>query len=108
MLVGTSWLVVQACAFAGGLLAVALALGLAGLCRGDRQLVLILSGVISTALFTALLAAAKYVADPKDKLPAITYWLMAPKKPLKADNSGQAWAYSRRSVRSSQPVQATT
>lgn len=76
MLVGASWLAVQACAFAGGLLAVGLALFLAAICRGDRQLVLILSGVISTALFTALLSAAKYVADPKDQLPAITYWLM--------------------------------
>jgi iron complex transport system permease protein len=76
MLVGAPWLAVQACSFAGGLLAVGLALFLAAICRGDRQLVLILSGVISTALFTALLAAAKYVADPKDQLPAITYWLM--------------------------------
>jgi iron complex transport system permease protein len=76
MLAGAPWLAVQACAFAGGLLAVGLALFLAAICRGDRQLVLILSGVISTALFTALLAAAKYVADPKDQLPAITYWLM--------------------------------
>jgi len=76
MLAGAPWPVVQAGAFLGGLAAVGLALGLARLCRGDRLLLLILGGVISSALFTALLAAVKYVADPIDQLPGITYWLM--------------------------------
>jgi iron complex transport system permease protein len=76
MLTVKSWLLVQGYAFAGGLAAVGVALGLARLCQGDRLLVLILGGVISTALFTALLSATKYVADPLNELPAITYWLM--------------------------------
>lgn len=76
MLLAKSWLVVQTYAFAGGILAVCLSLGLARLCRGDRLLVLILGGVVGTAFFTALLSAVKYVADPLDQLPAITYWLM--------------------------------
>uniref|UniRef100_I2Q3C7 ABC-type Fe3+-siderophore transport system, permease component n=1 Tax=Desulfovibrio sp. U5L TaxID=596152 RepID=I2Q3C7_9BACT len=76
MLAGGAWLVVQGCAFAGGIVAVGLALALARCCRGDRLLLLILGGVISTALFTALLSAVKYVADPSNQLPAITYWLM--------------------------------
>lgn len=76
MLAGANWLAVQGCAFAGGIVAVGLALALARSCQGDRLLLLILGGVISTALFTALLAAVKYVADPTNQLPAITYWLM--------------------------------
>ncbi|WP_428561618.1 MAG: FecCD family ABC transporter permease [Solidesulfovibrio sp. DCME] len=76
MLAGLPWTLVQGCAFAGGIAAVGLALGLARVSRGDRLLLLVLGGVISTALFTALLAAVKYVADPTNQLPAITYWLM--------------------------------
>ena len=76
MLADRSWLCIQGAAFVGGITAVLVALGLARLCRGDRLLVLILGGVVSTAFFTALLSAAKYVADPQEQLPAITYWLM--------------------------------
>ncbi|WP_027182918.1 FecCD family ABC transporter permease [Desulfovibrio inopinatus] len=76
MLWASSWLTVQAYAFAGGILAVCLSLGFARCFRGDRLLLLVLGGVISASLFTALLSAVKYVADPTDQLPAITYWLM--------------------------------
>ena len=76
MLLGVGWTLVQVFAFAGGIVAVGLAVAMAGRGRGDKLLLLILGGVISSALFTALLAAAKYVADPNDQLPAITYWLM--------------------------------
>ena len=37
---------------------------------------LVLSGVITGAFFTALISLIKYVADPDDKLPEIVYWLM--------------------------------
>lgn len=37
---------------------------------------LVLGGVISSALFSALLSIVKYTADPYNKLPAIVYWLM--------------------------------
>jgi iron complex transport system permease protein len=37
---------------------------------------LVLGGVISGSLFTALLSVVKYVADPYSTLPAIVYWLM--------------------------------
>jgi iron complex transport system permease protein len=39
-------------------------------------LMLVLSGVIVSAVFEALTSLIKYVADPEEKLPAITYWLM--------------------------------
>lgn len=76
MVLSTHWLVVQICTFASGLLAVGLAIIMARLYRGDRLLLLVLSGVVVSALFTALLSIIKYLADPYNQLPAITYWLM--------------------------------
>lgn len=37
---------------------------------------LILIGVVVSSLFQALLSILKYIADPIDELPKITYWLM--------------------------------
>lgn len=37
---------------------------------------LVLAGVVTSALFQALISLIKFVADPEAKLPAITYWLM--------------------------------
>ncbi len=76
MLFSSQWAIVQASAFLSGLAAVALALLLSHFYKGDRLLLLILSGVISGALFTALLSIIKYLADPYDQLPAIIFWLM--------------------------------
>lgn len=36
----------------------------------------VLAGVITSALFNALISLMKFVVDPEEKLPAITYWLM--------------------------------
>lgn len=45
--------------------------------RGESStLSLILSGMVMSSLFGSLLSLIKYTADPYDKLPAITYWLM--------------------------------
>jgi iron complex transport system permease protein len=45
--------------------------------KGQSQTVsYILSGIIVTSVFTALTSLIKYVADPGDQLPAITFWLM--------------------------------
>jgi len=62
--------------FTGGLLAVGLALFLAKVYQGDKLMMLILGGIISGSLFTALLSVVKYSADPTDQLPTIVYWLM--------------------------------
>lgn len=37
---------------------------------------LLLIGMVVSSVFSALLSVAKYVADPDDQLPQITYWLM--------------------------------
>ena len=76
MVVASTWLAVQICSVTCGLAAVAAAMGMAKLYRGDRLLMMILGGIISGALFTSLLSVVKYLADPYDQLPAIVYWLM--------------------------------
>ena len=85
-----NWAGVQAMSFAWGLGAVILALALARACHGDKLIMLILGGIISGSLFTALLSFVKYVADPNDQLPAITYWLMGS---LSLARSKDLWLY---------------
>lgn len=65
----------QLTAFGFGIVAVLLAY-LVSLSFGRGTLALLLSGVAVTALFTAFISMTKLVADPENKLPAITFWLM--------------------------------
>lgn len=78
MVISNSWVVVQLTTFVFGLAAVGVALGIAALFRrsSDPMLILVLGGIVASALFSALLAIVKYLADPYDKLPSIVYWLM--------------------------------
>jgi len=71
-----SWYSVQIAAFIGGLAAVGLAVIIARAWRENSTIVLLLGGIISGALFSAMLEFVKYAADPYSELPAITYWLM--------------------------------
>lgn len=66
----------QLIAFAFGLLGVGITYLLARVYQTTPVLMLVLSGVMVGAFFSALLSGAKYVADPESKLPAITYWLL--------------------------------
>lgn len=66
----------QLFAFAFGLAGVLLSWLLARTRRSTSILMLVLSGVIVAAFFGAMLGAAKYLADPESRLPAITYWLL--------------------------------
>ncbi|HEX7270856.1 MAG TPA: iron ABC transporter permease [Casimicrobiaceae bacterium] len=69
--------VIQLAAFVGGLLAVGLVYAIARLVRGhDPLLVLVLSGVVIGSLLGAVIALLKYLADPYNQLPAITFWLL--------------------------------
>jgi iron complex transport system permease protein len=72
-----SVLLVQASAFAGGLVAVALVYGVGARLRGhDPLLALVLTGVVIGTLLGSAIALLKYLADPYNHLPAITYWLL--------------------------------
>lgn len=77
LVVSDHFVTVQLFSLIFGLLAVSLAVLLAWRVGDeDALIVLVLAGMITAALFTALLSMIKYTADPYDKLPAIIYWLM--------------------------------
>lgn len=76
MLLQGSVLAIQGSAFAGGILAVGTAMLIAGRLGQGSTLVLVLSGLVVSALFQALTSALKYVADPVDTLPSIVFWLL--------------------------------
>lgn len=59
-----------------GIIAVMFSLFLARFFPGNRLIMTIMGGVISSTLFTALLSVVKFVADTQNQLPAIVYWLM--------------------------------
>lgn len=76
MLLDGSWVMVQALAFASGILAVAVGVGIANAFGSASMITLILGGMISNTVFGAMLSLVKYAADPQNQLPAITYWMM--------------------------------
>ncbi|MFZ3053938.1 MAG: iron ABC transporter permease [Sulfuricurvum sp.] len=77
MLISQQWYVVQMLAFIFGFVAVGVAVLIGGMVSNSRStIMLVLGGVISGSLFTALLSVIKYMADPYSTLPAIVYWLM--------------------------------
>lgn len=78
IMVSNSWFGVQLFSFIFGFVAVLVALGVAKIYgrSGSQTILLVLGGVISSSLFSALLSTVKYVADPYNKLPTIVYWLM--------------------------------
>jgi iron complex transport system permease protein len=63
-------------AFCFGIGSVALVKGLASTRGRTSILTLVLAGVVISAFFAAAISVVKLVADPQQKLPAITYWLM--------------------------------
>jgi len=70
-------LVIQLAAFAGGLVAVGAVYAVgASVRRHDPILSLILAGIVLGTLLGAFIALIKYLADPYNQLPAITYWLL--------------------------------
>jgi iron complex transport system permease protein len=63
--------------FLGGLGAVAAVYGIAATIRNrDPVLVLVLGGVVIGSLLGSGVALLKYLADPYNQLPAITFWLL--------------------------------
>lgn len=68
--------VIQTSAFFFGIIGVVLTYVLSRVYRSTPILMLVLSGVVVSAFFAALISGIKYIADPFQKLPAITFWLM--------------------------------
>jgi|KBSMisStaDraftv2_1062788.scaffolds.fasta_scaffold206837_2 iron complex transport system permease protein len=68
---------IQLVAFVGGLIAVAIVYVIGASVRSrDPILVLVLTGVVVGSLFGAGVGLVKYLADPYNQLPAMTFWLL--------------------------------
>lgn len=68
---------IEACAFAGGLTAVGAVYLIGSTMRArDPILVLVLTGVVIGALLGSGVGLVKYIADPYNQLPAMTFWLL--------------------------------
>lgn len=69
---------IQLSAFIFGLGAVALTYLVSTIIVRDNNavLVMVLTGMVVSTLFSSFISMTKYLADPYSKLPAITFWLM--------------------------------
>lgn len=69
---------VQTMAFCMGILAVAICYAVARLVSrgGDMPFTLILTGMVVSTMFSSMISIIKFIADPDNKLPAITFWMM--------------------------------
>ena len=79
ILLGGNALVIQISAFCFGLAAVAAAYFVSSALTaqsGGATLTLVLTGMVIAALFSAFISIVKFVGDPYDTLPTITFWLM--------------------------------
>ena len=81
--------------FCGGAAAVAVGVAVARAFGRDSRgvgdpgiLLLVFGGLVSTALFTALLSIMKFAADPQNQLPDIVFWLLGS---LASVEPGQLW-----------------
>ena len=76
ILLGVGAMGVSLSAFAFALSTVLLVLLISSRSRGNKVLIVVLTGVMISSLFSSGVSFAKLVADPQNDLPAITYWLM--------------------------------
>lgn len=76
LLLGQNLIVVQVFALIAGLVSLFLTYTVSRI-NGERTMIMVvLGGIVISSLFEALVSLVKYVADPQDQLPAISYWLM--------------------------------
>lgn len=74
--VGLSSMYITLAAFGMSLLTVVLVFWVSRHAKGERVLGLVLAGIMVSSLFQAGTSFIKLAADPTNKLPEITYWLM--------------------------------
>ena len=76
ILLGAGIRVIQAFAFAGGILAVLLATSLPRLLRNNSNMMLVLSGIIVSGFMISILGIMKFMAEEQTQLTAIVFWQM--------------------------------
>ena len=76
IILGAGIMVQQLLAFAGGILAVLIAIAIPRIMKNDSNLMLVLSGTIVSAFMCSILGILKFVAEEDTELTAIVYWQM--------------------------------
>ena len=76
ILLGLNALGIQISALIFGILAVVLVFVFTRYRHANQIMMIILGGMVVSSLFSALVSLIKYVVDPNDVLPVITFWLM--------------------------------
>lgn len=76
MMFDANLIVIQLMALIFGLLACYITYNISKLKGKSSIVMIVLGGMVVSSLFQAFVSLAKYLADPQDKLPSITYWLM--------------------------------
>lgn len=76
ILLGLSYIEITFVSFLFGILAVSIVLIISSRVRGNPTLTLVLSGMMVSSVFSALISFVKLIADPEEALPQITYFLM--------------------------------
>lgn len=76
MMFDANLFVIQLMALIFGLLACYITYNISKLKGKSSIVMIVLGGMVVSSIFQAFVSLAKYLADPQDKLPSITYWLM--------------------------------
>ncbi|MDR2829671.1 MAG: iron ABC transporter permease [Methanobrevibacter sp.] len=72
---GSSYLT-QSLAFIFGMISVTITYSISRVYKSSGVLILVLSGMAISSFFGSLISSAKFLADPNNKLPEITFWLL--------------------------------
>ncbi|MEI3178557.1 MAG: iron ABC transporter permease [Lachnospiraceae bacterium] len=76
MLIGGNMIGIQGMALIFGLISCLITFLIGRSRRRGSIVMIVLAGLVVSSVFEALVSLMKYVADPQDELPVITYWLM--------------------------------
>ena len=76
LLMSDNMIVVQLLALFMGLVSLFITCMVSKMNGKSSIIMVVLSGMVVSSIFQALVSLVKFVADPEEELPAITYWLM--------------------------------
>ncbi len=76
IIAGAGTFLIQGSAFLFGIIAVGASFAISRIYKGSSTLTLVLAGIIVGSFFSALVSLMQYIADPRDTLPSIVFWLM--------------------------------
>ena len=86
MLLGLNMISIQMFALVFGLLACFITYNISRRNGKTSIIMIVLSGMVISAVFEAAVSLMKYIADPEEELPVITYWLMGSMSRANYDN----------------------